>query len=114
MQKMAEARAKVPHGMLDKKHSAESKAKMSQKAKGRVAWNKGIATPVEVRKKQSLKRLGKSPANKGLPCPESTKEACKLANNVKVSCIYCQKEGAIRAMIRYHMNNCKSKEAGNN
>ena len=109
MQKMAEARAKVPHGMLGKKHSESAKAKMSAVAMGRTAWNKGKVTPPEVRKKQSLKRLGRPPANKGLPRPESMKEACRLANSVRVSCIHCKKDGAIRAMIRWHMDNCKKR-----
>ncbi len=109
IQKMAVARAKVPHGMLGKKHTPESLIKMSAASRGRPAWNKGKITPLEVRKKQSLRRMGKPPANKGLPRPESMKEACRLANIVRVSCVYCQKEGAIRAMIRWHMDNCKKR-----
>ena len=46
-------------GMLGKKHREESKQVMSEKAKDRIPWNKGRATPEETKRKQSETQKGK-------------------------------------------------------
>ena len=51
---------KAPRNMLNRKHSEESKLKMSQSAMGRKAWNKGLSSSEETKKKISLARTGKT------------------------------------------------------
>ena len=53
------------HPMHGKKHTEESKDKMSKGHKGQVAWNKGIPCSEEVKQKIKNKNMGKAPWNKG-------------------------------------------------
>jgi group I intron endonuclease len=83
-------------GMYAKKHSAKSRKRMSEKAKGRIAWNKGKTTSIEIREKLSAAakkrsstdeykkwvsnwRKGKAPWNKGLSTIEEMKRRAKCA-----------------------------------
>lgn len=52
-----------------RKCTEEQKARLSESHKGQKAWNKGLKTPEDVRKKQSLAKLGK----KRKPFTEETK-----------------------------------------
>ena len=53
------------NGFYGKKHSEESKRDMSEKAKGRVPWNKGKKATEEARRNQSESHKGQVPWNKG-------------------------------------------------
>lgn len=50
----------------NKKHSEESKKKMSESLKGCISWNKGRKLSEEHRRKLSEAHKGKSPTNKGI------------------------------------------------
>lgn len=50
----------------NKKHSEESKKKMSESLKGKNTWSKGRKLSDEHRRKLSEAHKGKSPANKGI------------------------------------------------
>lgn len=100
----------------NKKHSEDSKIKMSNSLKGRKVWNKGIKTPDEVKAKQSLAKLNMTQEQKdkmhfwkkGRPLSEETKK--KLSKpQTKVECPYCNKIGGISAMKQSHFSNCKQK-----
>ena len=78
-----------------KQHSAETMDRMAvtrrhtldrRKAEGKPHWNTGRRHSEETRAKHCVER----------------------------TCPHCGRTGKGSAMIRYHMNNCKSKEAGNN
>lgn len=51
---------KAPRNMLNRKHSEETKLKISNAAKGRKAWNKGLTSSQETKDKISLARIGKT------------------------------------------------------
>ena len=66
---------------------------------------------------EGKKRLGKSiePTEKQIAYREKLKsgyhlEMRKEANRKKVICPYCNKEGGIAAMHRWHFDNCKNNE----
>lgn len=115
-------------GMLGKKHSSATKAKISE-------TNMGHNVSDEARKKMSDSHKGKTPINKGKTGlfshsdshknylsekyagegnpfygKEHTEEFKKLQREkqtTKVTCPHCGKMGAMRIMKRWHFNNCK-------
>ncbi len=54
------------------RHSALTRIKISNKAKGRVAWNKGIPHSAETKDKIRAKALGRTAWNKGMPSGATT------------------------------------------
>ena len=83
-QKISKARKGHPSHlpMLGKKHSEETKQKISSGGKGRVVSD------------ETKKKISK--ARKGIPRP-------------KIQCPHCNKIGATGMMQRWHFDNCKSK-----
>jgi group I intron endonuclease len=86
--KSAEQRAKMSAAMKGRKFSAEHRAKLAaakrgrrlssetrEKMSGRVPWNKGKATPQEVKAKISASKKGTIPWNKTLRTHESPNSA---------------------------------------
>lgn len=61
----AETKRKIAFAMLGQKKSDEMRAKVSQKLKGRVPWNKGKKLSAETRARMSEARFGRVPWNKG-------------------------------------------------
>jgi len=52
---------------------------------GMIPWNFGKETPIETRKKQSLKKVGKPPPNKGKRCPQHLIDILRKANTGRPS-----------------------------
>jgi len=94
-------------------------------------WNKGLKTPEEVKRKQSIAKLGKPSPRKGAKhtpetiekiraiklnskMSESTKKilskACSGYKHKQVTCQHCKTTGGITGMARWHFDNCKHKE----
>jgi len=131
---------KLRKPMKDKKHSLESRKKMSEKRKGVEPWNKGLKTKDLIGKKVSngRKKYFKNEGvvwNKGLT--KETSEFVKKGSEktgkskkgkpswnkgvpmkdfVKISlaeiviCPYCGKSGGKSGMMTHHFNNCKLKK----
>jgi hypothetical protein len=60
--------------MRGKKHTKESRIKMSESSLGQVSWNKGKAVPEDVKKKISNTLKGNIPWNKGKEWSEESKK----------------------------------------
>jgi hypothetical protein len=75
--------------MYGKKHSEESKAKMSAIKTGELHPFYGKKHSEETKAKMSAIRTGKK--------------------QLKVACPYCEKVGGISNMKRFHFDNCKLK-----
>ena len=69
------------HPMYGKKHSEETRKKMSESHKGKPSWNKGIPMSKETRAKLSKINIGKPSPNKGNKYSEKTR--LKISNNRK-------------------------------
>lgn len=66
-------------GVSGYKHTDESKQKMSSKAIGRIAPNKGMQASELTKQKMSLAKIGKPAWNNGIPHSEETKAKMSLA-----------------------------------
>lgn len=75
-----EHKNKISLKNLGSKRSEETKLKMSQKAKGRIPWNKGKPMSEETKKKLSEKLKGKYGNRKGCKHSEEAKEKNRLAH----------------------------------
>lgn len=108
-------------GMLGKKHSIETREKMSIKGKGRIFSDAHKLALKESRKKQTFtdetlkKKSDSMKGNKnGLgykPTDESNKARSLKVKGRKqetIICPYCQATGGISAMKRHHFENCKN------
>lgn len=62
----------------------------------------------EWRRNMGLSRAGSKHWNFGKHFSEESKSKMRSANSVKVTCPSCGLKGGIRAMRRYHFENCKS------
>jgi len=122
------------NGFYKKQHSEETKRIMSEKAKGRIPWNKGITyigggmtgknhsletrekiskhrsgitTPLEIRKKISAALL-----EKGITRSSETRakmsESKKGVIHPRKICEQCGKEITVAMYARWHGKNCKS------
>jgi len=54
---------------------------------GRVPWNKGLKTPLEVRIKQSKAKKGKASSRKGKKYPNSWKNEISILKRKELSCL---------------------------
>ena len=109
------------------------KPKVKKEPKPKIAWNKGLITPDEVKAKQSMAKIGK-PSNR-LGKKNSPEHIAKAIANrpphvlseagrqaiikahlgkkyEKVTCPHCGKIGGITGMKCWHFNNCKEKLIG--
>lgn len=74
------------HPMFGKKHSDESRVKMSESLKGRTAWNKGKrGISQETREKQRMSHLGKAPHKGFTHSDESRKRMSEVRKGRKAS-----------------------------
>jgi hypothetical protein len=109
---MSLAKKGKPSSFTGKKHSEESKRKMSESAKQR-----GI--PEERQKRMALARIG---VKRG---PFSDEHKAKLSASRKgkpnkhkghcygtTTCPYCGKTGGVPGMKKHHFKNCKNKVGG--
>ena len=109
------------------------KPKVKKKPKQKIAWNKGLTTPDEVKAKQSLAKIGKPGNRLGKTNSEEhrlkislSKKGTRLSDEVykkqalkrlgrkyeKVTCPHCGKIGGITGMKCWHFDNCKEKLIG--
>ncbi len=73
-----------PSWNKDKKHSKETKLKMSIAKKGCIPWNKGKKMPEETKLKISKSRMGIPAWNKGFRYPEDVKRILrKIAKELR-------------------------------
>ena len=72
-----------PSGMKGKKHSAETRKKMSEAHKGKQAWNKGIPQSEEAKKKNSEAHKGENNYWFGKHHSEETRKKMSEANKGK-------------------------------
>lgn len=94
--RLREARSKQISPMTGRKHSEETKTKMSLSArkrgipdhvrkaqsiarKGKSTWNKGISPSEETKEKMSAAKRGKPAWNKGIPFSEETRKRMSVA-----------------------------------
>lgn len=75
-----EARRKISFSMLGQKRSPEMRAKVSEKMKGRVPWNKGKKLSKETRARMSAAASGRSSWNKGMPLSATHRAAISNAS----------------------------------
>jgi hypothetical protein len=98
--------------------SAEFKAGISKRFKGRVsptkgttAWNKGIPATDQAKEKNKLSHKNQTPWNKGIPASKDSNIKRKLKmsgiTKIKVTCPHCGKVGGKPAMLRHHFDKCK-------
>ena len=129
-------RTGIENGFYGKHHSTESKAKMSATKKQayvyREPWNKDKKSSEEHRKNISDGLLkhhqerNKPHPNFGRITSDATKEKIRIAlkgkklsqehiekmsipkgPQARTTCPYCNKEGGLSNMMRYHFDNCK-------
>ena len=95
-----------PRGMLGKKHSEESRIKMSESHKGKTPWNKGLKLGKNKKHSEIMKRLfdsGKlTPWNKGLP---KEKQPCygkylPISEETKIKMSKIRKQGIKEGRIK--------------
>lgn len=100
----------------------------------KIAWNKGIETPKDVKQKLSDAKIGKPSHRKGIKHTAETIAKIKankpktvlsdvgrqsLSNAHKgrkheiITCPHCSKQGGVTAMPRWHFDNCKEKQIDN-
>ena len=122
--KHAEATSKLHKGKIV---SAETRAKLSVAKKGKSfsETHRNNIRIANTGKKRSAASTGRSAASTGrvvstetraklsaarkLRAPASAEQRAKTSASLKVIviCPYCNKEGGISAMYRWHFNNCK-------
>lgn len=81
------------HPMYGKKHTEETRLKISNSLKGKSSWNKGKSWGEETRKKISESGKGGVPWNKGKPFE-------------KITCEKCGKKVSPPMYKRWHGDNC--------
>lgn len=74
-----ETRRKISYSMLGKSKSAEMRAKVSEKLKGRIPWNKGKKLSAETKARMSAAKAGSQAWNKGLQLSSSHKDSISLS-----------------------------------
>ena len=99
------------HPFYGRKHSEETKKKMSlaqsgekHSQYGKVPWNKGKQYSAAARKKMSDVQKGKKLSE------EHKKKISNTLNGKtqkKITCPYCNKTGGNNVMKRYHFDNCR-------
>ena len=110
-----ELRNKISNSLKGRKHSDESKKKMSDKGKGENNVMFGKKHSDETRKKMSdakknpseETRMKLSKARKGYKFSDETKERFKARNVIYVSCLYCKHQCDIANFLTYHGEKCK-------
>lgn len=105
--------------MKGKKHTEDTKKKMSKAKKGKPSNRKNVILTKEQRKKLSDSHIGNSVSKetrekisskmKNRKFSEEHKNKLKSRKLEIVICPYCKKEGAKPAMKRWHFENCKFK-----
>lgn len=75
-----ETRRKISYAMLGRPKSEDMRAKVSEKLKGRVPWNKGKKLSPETRARMSEARFGRSAWNKGRRLSAAHREALSRAS----------------------------------
>lgn len=80
---MSAAKIGKPGVRLGAKHTAETKAKMSERMRGNTPWNKGRELSNETKKKLSESHKGKPSWNKGKTFSDDTK---KKMSEVQLGC----------------------------
>ncbi len=98
---------------LGKKHSKETRQKISDASKGRVPWIKGKKHSKETIQKLSISHKGQIPWNKDKKTSEETKKKLSEAHKGKKLnvpygiCKYCGVKMKMGHLNRYHNDNCK-------
>lgn len=113
------------NGMFNKKHTDESKAKMSKNSKGKTPWNVGIPRDESVKQAVSRANKGRLAWNKGKERTEDEKQKMKEGWAKKISegfvspargrvipkntqCEHCGQFVTKSHHTRWHGPNCKS------
>lgn len=78
------------------KHSEETKLKMSEKAKKRTPWNKGIKATDGHKKKMSDAKKGKPGNRRGVPQSDSAKKKLRIAHLGKKMSIETRKKMGLK------------------
>lgn len=103
------------NGTLDR--SLETRQKLSEKRKGKSAWNKGVPKTLDERAKMSERfreyykthphpSLGKK---RNLTSEQRLQIGEKSRNRARVQCEYCGKTIDIAMYIRWHGDRCSRK-----
>lgn len=71
--------------MKGKYHTKEAKRKMSEKRKGKKAWNKGIPSSEESKRKMSISKKGKISSFKGKKHTEESKRKMSISMKGRIS-----------------------------
>ena len=94
-----------------KKHSAESRKKMSDASSGEKNYFYGKHLSEEHRKKLSDSKKGEKNHFYGKSHSNETRKKMSAAQKgipqAKITCPHCQKKGGKSLMKRYHFSNCK-------
>lgn len=101
---------------LGKKRSLETRKKLSEKRKGKSAWNKGMPKTHDERAKISerVREYNKNHPNPNLGkkrnlTPEQREQISeKSRNRARVQCEHCDKTIDIAVYVRWHGDRCKS------
>lgn len=75
-----ETRKKISYSMLGRPKSTEMRAKVSEKLKGRVPWNKGKKMSPETRARMSAASVGRQAWNKGRRLSNAHREAISFSS----------------------------------
>ena len=107
---------KSPKAMLGKKHSAETKQKMSKSAIGRIGYWDGKTHSEDTKQKMAEAKLGKPLSEEtkqkmSKPKSELTRQKMteRMLNLPVVVCPHCQTVGKSLPMKRWHFENCRLK-----
>lgn len=106
--KMSILKSGSGNAMFGKKHSQETLEKISLKAKGRSAHNKGKPMSEEQKRKQSEIMSGRTITDDHKAKISATLKSKGLKRDKK-DCPYCQKNVPVNILARYHGERCKSK-----
>lgn len=107
---------KSPKAMLGKKHSEETKQKMSKSAIGRIGYWDGKIRSDDTKQKMSEAKLGRSLSEEtkqkmSKPKSDLTRQKMteRMLNLPVVVCPHCRTEGKSLPMKRWHFENCRTK-----
>jgi hypothetical protein len=87
-------------------HSEETRKLLSEKLKGRSAWNKNIPVSKETKEKLRKVNLGKTMTKE---IKDKISKSNKGKTKPKATCPHCGQIGGVPQMVQWHFDNCKNK-----